>query len=978
MNAIYRLQVIMEMLDRASGPARMMTAHLQAIERASLMASTGLERLQTAATLAGAGAALAAPLVLATRAAMQFEDAWADVRKVVDASPRVLTELQRELLGLSRSIPLSTTELTRIAAAAGQAGIAVGELIPFTRDAAMVATAFGLDAFTAGDALAKLRNILGLTQPQVMGVADAINHLSNNMAATAGEILEVVRRVGGTGKLLGLTGQQVAALSASFLALGTAPEVAATGLNALFQRLATAPSQPKAFQEALARLGLTAQGLQAALRRDAAGAITDILSRLQAVPDQLTVLSDLFGMEYADDIAKLVGSLDTLRRAMGLVADPTQYAGSALQEFRNRSATLQNQLTLLRNALERLWITIGNELLPIVTPLVERLTGFVGRVTDLLDRFPLLRRGAILVAAVLGGLLVVGGALLAVLGALGFALAQARLGLLALQGAAGNALRALRLLSLGLALVKGQAAALGPLGLLRAGLIGLRGAALGAGRALLFLGRAMLLNPLGLLLAGLTALGFFLYRAWQASESFRSSVLGTLESLKGSFAPVVAEVRRLVQGIATAFAPVRDGIQRAFLGAMPAVDGFLYWLAFGFGFVFGLLQGLVERLAPVFGEGLAGVVRVVRGVVDTVVGLLTLDLDRARQGALRVWEGLKAVLSVPIRVGGILVDAALHALTRLWQAASERFPALARLGEALSRGWQELVAAARAAFMALQTAVLAGVNALKALFQGDFQAALGFARLGWTALKGLLSVPLKLAGVAWDALRSGLEAALAWVRGLAARMVEAGKALVQGLVEGIRSLAMAPVRAVENLASSVWEGIRKKLGIRSPSRVMAHLGAMAALGLAVGLQEMTPRVAREAEALAQAAVPRVEAPALEAVMGVVAQVPEVPVPEASRLPEAVLPVRVAMPEVRPPALEAVMGVVAQVPEVPVPEAPRLPEAQSPSRNAQPEAPRAQAGVQQVIRIERLELPGVRDAEAFLEELKKLFLPYLEA
>jgi hypothetical protein len=32
----------------------------------------------------------------------------------------------------------------------------------------------------------------------------------------------------------------------------------------------------------------------------------------------------------------------------------------------------------------------------------------------------------------------------------------------------------------------------------------------------------------------------------------------------------------------------------------------------------------------------------------------------------------------------------------------------------------------------------------------------------------------------------------------------------------------------------------------------------------------------------------------------------------------------------------------------------------------------------VIRIERLELPGVRDAQEFLEELKKLFLPYLEA
>jgi hypothetical protein len=272
----------------------------------------------------------------------------------------------------------------------------------------------------------------------------------------------------------------------------------------------------------------------------------------------------------------------------------------------------------------------------------------------------------------------------------------------------------------------------------------------------------------------------------------------------------------------------------------------MYALGFGLGFLFGFLRGLLRRLAPIFGEGLAGVVRVIRGFVEVVVGLLTLDLDRARQGALRVWEGLRAVLSVPLRLGG----------------------------------------------------------------------------------------------VAWDAIRSGLEQALAWLRGLVDRMKQAGAQLVQGLVEGIRSWASAPVKAVENLASSVWEAIKSRLGIRSPSRVMAHLGMMAALGLAVGLQNMVPRVAQQAEALAQAATPRLET-----------LIPEVPLP---RLPEAALPVGVEVPEVPPPPSRA----------------PAEPPGAAPSREARQ--------VQQVIRIERLELPGVRDAQEFLEELKKLFLPYLEA
>jgi TP901 family phage tail tape measure protein len=845
--ALFRLQVLMELADRVSGPAGAVAARIQAIESATLRAGAALERLQTAASLTAAGAALTAPLALATGAAMRFEDAFADVRKVVDAPLPALQALQRELLALTRAIPMSATELTQIAAAAGQAGIPFGELVRFTRDAARVGVAFGITAQEAGDALAKLRNVLELTQPQVMRVADAINYLSNNMAATAPEIMEVLRRVGGTGKLLGLTGQQVAAFGASLLALGTAPQVAATGLNALFQRLATAPAQPKAFQEALARLGLTARGLQEALRRDAAGAILDFLNRLRAAPDQLTLLTDLFGMEYADDIAKLVGSLGTLRTALGLVADPARYTGSVLQEFQNRSQTLKNQLQLLRNALERVWIVLGNALLPIVTPVVERLTGLIHRVSDLLERFPLLRGAVVGVLGVLGGLLVLGGLVVGSLAAIGFASAQARLGLLALQGAAGSLTRQLRGLSLGFALLRGEMARLGAAGLLRGAFGALAQGAVLAGRALLYLGRAVLLNPLGLLLTALAGTVALFRQAWQASVTFRQGVMDTLNALRGAFAPVLAELRSLGEALAGLFRPVGESLQASLAGVLPAWDRVMYALGFGLGFLFGFLRGLLQRLAPIFGEGLAGVVRVIRGFVDVVVGLLTLNLDRARQGALRVWEGLRAVLSVPLR----------------------------------------------------------------------------------------------LAGVAWDAIRSGLEQALAWLRGLVDRMKQVGGQLVQGLVEGIKSWAFAPVKAVENLASSVWEAIKRRLGIRSPSRVMAHLGVMAALGLAVGLQNMVPRVAQQAEALAQAATSRLETP----------QVPEVPLP---RLPEAALPGGWRFPEVPPPPSQA----------------PAEPPGTAPSREARQ--------VQQVIRIERLELPGVRDAQEFLEELKRLFLPYMEA
>ena len=227
-----RLQVLVDLADRISGPASNIVRTLGGLERAAVQTSSAIDRIQMGASLAAAALALAAPIGLATRAAIEFESAFADVKKVVEFTPALGPEvLQQQLIALSRQIPRSAAELTQIAAAAGQAGIALEELAGFTEDAAKVAVAFDISAQEAGDTLAKLRNIFGMTQPQVVQLADAVNHLSNNMAATAPQILEVLKRIGGTGQLVGLTAQQMAALGAAMLATGTRPEVVATGLQ---------------------------------------------------------------------------------------------------------------------------------------------------------------------------------------------------------------------------------------------------------------------------------------------------------------------------------------------------------------------------------------------------------------------------------------------------------------------------------------------------------------------------------------------------------------------------------------------------------------------------------------------------------------------------------------------------------------------------------------------------------------------------
>ena len=331
------------------------------------------------------GAAIGAPI----RAAVQFESVMADVRKVVDfETPAQFKAMQTDVLKLSTVLPMSAQGLGDIMAAAGQAGIARHELTPFAEDAAKMGVAFDMSGDQAGAAMAGMRSIFNLSQTQVVSLGDAYNHLSNNMDATAADMINIGQRTGATAKLIGLTGEQLSALSATFLALKTPPEVAATGINALMLKLATAEQQTPKFQQALASMGLSATELKAAMEQDAQGALLSFLTTLRDSEDLMGTLTHLFGMEYADDIAKLVGGLDQYRDALSLVGDQTQYAGSMTEEYRVRSQTSANQLTLFRNQVNRLGVVLGAVLLPPLNQGLSMIGAGIDVVANLATTFP--------------------------------------------------------------------------------------------------------------------------------------------------------------------------------------------------------------------------------------------------------------------------------------------------------------------------------------------------------------------------------------------------------------------------------------------------------------------------------------------------------------------------------------------------------------------------------------------------------------
>lgn len=339
-------------------------------------------------------------------AAVEFESEIANVNKALGASDSEIATFSKSVIELSRQIPISTTELNAIAEAGAMVGVKFKDMTVFTEKAAKSSVALDIEAGKLSNSMAKLSNVFGFQVTDLDHLSGSINMLSNNMAASAEEILDVTTRSGGMAKQFGLTEHETAALGATMISLGKAPDVAATGINALLGKMSTATIQSKSFQDGLEALGVSAVDLEADVRERGVGALTDFLHKLKDVDDAQrgAVLGQLFGAEYSDDIAALVGGLGQYEKALELVGDKEASLASLQDELDVKLGTTKAQFELLRNNASALGIELGSALLPAVNEFLQILIPAASALADFASAHPQVA----LVAVALGSVVAVG------------------------------------------------------------------------------------------------------------------------------------------------------------------------------------------------------------------------------------------------------------------------------------------------------------------------------------------------------------------------------------------------------------------------------------------------------------------------------------------------------------------------------------------------------------------------------------------
>jgi TP901 family phage tail tape measure protein len=331
------------------------------------------------------GGAAVAGLTGAAKAAIDFEDAFAGVRKTVDeadlkAAGLSFESLERSFRDMATTVPIAATEFARLGETAGALGVKAGDIDDFVLVTAKLGVTTDLTADMAADALGRIGTILNFTGRDYENFADSLVALGNAGASTESEIIEISKRFAAEGRAAGLATTEIAGLASATASLGFAPERGGTALARVFANMGTnislANKKGKAFSEITGR---SIKDLQSSLDKgDGLGIFMDVLKEIKGLsPTDANRTLKALGITNNSDrtiFRTMAESLPFVNEQLGIAADAT---GALSEEATKRFDTVRSKIQLLKNNLIEAGITIGEGFAPALGRAAEKLSDFL-------------------------------------------------------------------------------------------------------------------------------------------------------------------------------------------------------------------------------------------------------------------------------------------------------------------------------------------------------------------------------------------------------------------------------------------------------------------------------------------------------------------------------------------------------------------------------------------------------------------------
>lgn len=734
--------------------------------------SFGEKMEQAGQKLQGVSTAAAGTLVAAGASAVTFESAFAGVMKttdeVYDANGRCVysyQQLEEGIRNMAKEIPASTTEISAVAEAAGQLGIKTEDVLGFTRVMIDMGQSTNLASEEAATAIAKFSNITGLAADESMSAKEKYSRLGsvivalgNNYATTEADIVNMAQNLASAGTQVGMSESDILALAAALSSVGLEADAGGTAFSkALISMQLAVETNSKSLKDWASVAGMSAEEFARKFREDATGALQAFIEGLAKCGGEsesaIKVLNDMGIKEtrLRDSLLRSANASDVFTSAIQTGSAAWRENNALQEEANKRYETTASQLKIMKNHIQDAGITLGSVFLPV-------LSKAAGKISELADKLAGMDKGT----------------------------QQVIVGVLAFVAILSPLLIGIGKISTGISAIIG-------IGTKLSGMFAGMGAAAQAGGAAAAAGMSAPILPILGIIAAITATVGVITILWQKSEEFRNFFTGMWEGLKEVIDGFLEKINfgDKIDSIKEKFAGLGDkikGLSSYFqaVGTALAVS-FIPFLTMAAG-VFNALLSSIEPVITILG----GLIDIVAGVGQVVVGVFTGDLELAKGGLNTFANGI-------LEVFGGLWDLVSGALTGFVEGISGFFSSLLEVTgisefvEGVKGKFEEISQKVSNVFETIGNVIQVAIMTIGENISAGFQIiTLPFTMI-WENCKGIVTG-------AWESISQKVSEKLNWISNIIS--------LIFSVISGITSTIWS---GIKNFISSAWDTIQSKV-----------------------------------------------------------------------------------------------------------------------------------------------------------------------
>lgn len=269
------------------------------------------------------------------------------------------------------------------------------------------------------------------------------------------------------------------------------------------------------------------------------------------------------------------------------------------------------------------------------------------------------------------------------------------------------------------------------------------------------------------------------------------------------------------------------------------------------------LQHHIEPLIPKVQNIFQTIGRIISGAVDLITALwdagtsfILWAWERVGEPLIEVigttWTAIVDVIGPAMDTISAIIDTVLAVIDGDWSGAWEGIQNVA------SGIWDTITAVVSGAIDIVSSVISGTLDVIQGIWSGAWDTVLGFLDTAWENIKNAVSDGIDRLVDWFTELPGRITGA---IRSLPGDMLQFGKDIIQGLIDGVKNMAGRAVDSVKGVIDDAVGAAKRLLGISSPSKVFATIGMQTGQGLVEGLLGEANEVARASEQLMGAVIP---------------------------------------------------------------------------------------------------------------------------